>query len=236
MVSQPPTFNQPETSSSRAMDKKENNHDQEQDPIPNPLHPFNYDQPPQNQPPPQGPVPQNQGANDPPPRNQPYNPPPNNQNQNNRQPDRFPFRPFIVRDEEDDEENNWDDNGGNYEGSDEDYDVGNRYRYQGPNYNEPRGEVPWGPPNQRYQGNGNRQGFHRDNNQGDRKNRMGQGGGPNVNNFRNVNQGDHPRGNYAAPAHGVNGRFRPVVSDNPSPIAPQPEGRRIFKLRPNYMV
>ncbi|XP_076947920.1 uncharacterized protein LOC143619995 [Bidens hawaiensis] len=57
-----------------------------------------------------------------------------------------------------------------------------------------------------------------------------------------VNRGDmeNPRGqrgNYIAPAHGVNSRFRPAISDGASPLVPQERvpGQQTFKSRPSYI-
>ncbi|KAI3762416.1 hypothetical protein L1987_52846 [Smallanthus sonchifolius] len=54
---------------------------------------------------------------------------------------------------------------------------------------------------------------------------------------RRVNGGYHNenRRQQVAPMGGVNGRFRPTISENASPIVPPIPGMRRFKSRPNYI-
>ncbi|KAI3821677.1 hypothetical protein L1987_09246 [Smallanthus sonchifolius] len=54
---------------------------------------------------------------------------------------------------------------------------------------------------------------------------------------RRVNGGynNENRRQLVAPMGGVNGRFRPAISENASPIVPPIPGMRRFKSRPNYI-
>src|ERR1043165_2999665 len=60
---------------------------------------------------------------------------------------------------------------------------------------------------------------------------------------RRPNGGRQPRGEEVnaprrrppVPMQGVNGRFRPLASENESPIVPPPPGRRSFDCKPNYI-